>query len=216
MKIVNRAQFLALPPNTLFSKYSPCFFGELEIKGQTWGDCNDFLSQQVSDAIACTGSEDFSNKLEDAQESGDSLAMDFQCMGRDGCFDADQLFAVWEPADVAALIERLKPCCGAGIQEYGSEPIIHAGIEDCLPEGHPLAHETVRCEACDEQVHASNNETMQPWVEGGLGAFCLACFGSDPGNAVMHALPARDPAECAEFRDAVVSTMRQARGLGRL
>ncbi len=110
MKIVNRAQFLALPPNTLFSKYNPCFFGELEIKGETWDHCNDFLSQQVACAIACTGSQDFADKLEDAQELGVSLAMDFDCQGRDGCFDEDQLFAVWEPADVAALIERLTAC----------------------------------------------------------------------------------------------------------
>lgn len=110
MKIVNRAQFLALPPNTLFSKYSPFVFGELEIKGETWGHCNDFLSQQVAGAIACTGSQDFADMLEDAQELGVSLAMDFDCQGRDGCFDEDQLFAVWEAADVAALIERLTAC----------------------------------------------------------------------------------------------------------
>jgi hypothetical protein len=109
MKIVNRAQFLAMPPNTLFSKYTPCMFGPLEIKGETWG-CNDFLSQQVADAIACTGSEDFADKLEDAELSGATLVMDFDCLGRDGCFDEDQLFAVWESADVAALIARLKEC----------------------------------------------------------------------------------------------------------
>jgi hypothetical protein len=110
MKIVNRQHFLALPPNTLFSKYTPCVFGPLEIKGETWAHCNDFLSQQVADAIACSGSEDFSAKLEDAQELGASVAMDFNCLGRDGCFDEDQLFAVWESADVASLIDRLQQC----------------------------------------------------------------------------------------------------------
>jgi hypothetical protein len=33
--------------------------------------------------------------------------MDFDCQGRDGLFDAAQLFAVWEPQDVAVLIARL-------------------------------------------------------------------------------------------------------------
>jgi hypothetical protein len=34
--------------------------------------------------------------------------MDFACEGRDGCFESDdQMFAVWERADVEALIARL-------------------------------------------------------------------------------------------------------------
>jgi hypothetical protein len=108
MKIVNRATFLAMPANTLFSKYAPCYFEGLTIKGDTWG--NDFLTQQIADAIDSAGGGDFTNKLERAEELGESLAMDFDCMGRDGCFDDGQLFAVWEPDDVVALIERLKDC----------------------------------------------------------------------------------------------------------
>lgn len=107
MRIVDRKTFLAMPANTVFSKYEPCFFGPLEIKGDTWE--SDFLTQQIADAIACKGSSDFAAKLEDAQADGTSLTLDFDCMGRDGCFD-DELFAVWEPADVAGLIERLKEC----------------------------------------------------------------------------------------------------------
>lgn len=110
MRIINRKQFLALPPNTLYSKYRPCFFDPVEIKGETLGHGDDFLMQRIADAIDCNGSQDYSDKLFDAAELGESLAMDFDCLGRDGCFDADQLFAVWEPADVAALIERLKRC----------------------------------------------------------------------------------------------------------
>lgn len=33
--------------------------------------------------------------------------MDFDNEGRDGFFNREQLFAVWEPADVSALMERL-------------------------------------------------------------------------------------------------------------
>jgi hypothetical protein len=107
MKIVDRKTFLALPGEVLFSKYEPCFFGPLEIRGDVWAHCNDFLSRQVADAIECAGSNDFSNKLEDAEISGVSLPMDFEICGRDGCFDADQLFAVWEREDVLKLIDRL-------------------------------------------------------------------------------------------------------------
>lgn len=108
MKIVNRTQFLALPAQTLFSKYEPCCFGELEIKSDSLR--NDWLTQDIAGAIANNGSEDFASKLFDAEINGTSLPMDFDCLGRDGCFDEGQLFAVWEKADVEALIGRLIRC----------------------------------------------------------------------------------------------------------
>jgi hypothetical protein len=108
MKIVNRKTFTSLPANTLYSKYEPCFFGDLEIKGDTLDHCNDYCVQRISDAIKCSGSEEFGNLLDDAERGGGSLAMDFDCESRDGLFEDDQLFAVWEKRDVIALIDRLK------------------------------------------------------------------------------------------------------------
>lgn len=106
MRILNRTQFLALEGEVLFSKYSPCIFGDLEIKLCNAGS-NDFCTQQIADAIKCTGSTDFHNKLIYAAQNGTQLELDFDCGGRDGMFDNDQLFAVWEFADVKHLIYRL-------------------------------------------------------------------------------------------------------------
>lgn len=36
--------------------------------------------------------------------------MDLDSQGRDGLFVDDQLFAVWEDADVGQLVDRLKRC----------------------------------------------------------------------------------------------------------
>lgn len=108
MRIVNRKEFLALPSMTLYSKYAPCYFEDLQIKGETWP--HDFLTHQVADAIKCTSSENFSDKLFCAQETGCSLEMDWTCWGRDGCFDEDQLFAVWETDDLKGLIGMLSKC----------------------------------------------------------------------------------------------------------
>lgn len=110
MKIINLDQFLALPENTLFSKYAPCFFGELSIKGKSLNGTRDFCFQQIADAIKCTGSSNFSAKLFLAEQAGDSVEMDFNCQGRDGCFEDEQLFAVWELKDIQQLIERLVVC----------------------------------------------------------------------------------------------------------
>lgn len=108
MKIVNRAEFLALPAGTVFSKYSPQNFGDLAIKGNSWPDSGDFLYQDIACSIDASSSVDFGNKLEDAEEQGASIPMDFERLSRDGLFDDDQLFAVFERADVEALVVRLQ------------------------------------------------------------------------------------------------------------
>jgi hypothetical protein len=104
--IVERKTFLGLPSGTLYSKYEPCVFGPLEIKCDSLE--NDYICQSIADAIDCTGSDDYGEKLQAAEEYGSSLRMNFDCAGRDGCFDEGQLFAVWEEADVTALLERIK------------------------------------------------------------------------------------------------------------
>jgi hypothetical protein len=109
MKIVNLKTFRELPPNTVFAKYEPCVFNELQIKGDTW-ECDFLVTSNLADAIKCSGSGEFGELLDRAEKDGISLEMDFDTEGRDGCFEDDQLFAVWEKADVRALIERLKLC----------------------------------------------------------------------------------------------------------
>jgi hypothetical protein len=109
MKIVNRAQFLAMPANTVYAKYEPCSMGHLEIKGDSIGQI-DFFSQQITDAVGANDSSEFVGLLQESERTGASVPMDFNCMYRDGLFDEDQLFAVFETRDVEKLIERLKRC----------------------------------------------------------------------------------------------------------
>ena len=108
MKIVNLKTFRELPSNTVFSKYQPCIFDEIQIKGETWEV--DFLAQSIHDAIKCSRSKEYGELLLRAEKTGESVAFDFDCQERDGLFEDEQLFAVWEEADVRALIERLKLC----------------------------------------------------------------------------------------------------------
>jgi len=109
MRIVRRPEFLKMPPGTLYSKYKHCVFDDLQIKEETCGSGNDWIYQNVIDAIEFDSSEQFCDDLHAAAETGKSLRMDFDCLGRDGAFESDeQMFAVWERADVEALIERLQ------------------------------------------------------------------------------------------------------------
>ncbi|HTE41720.1 MAG TPA: hypothetical protein VK629_12885, partial [Steroidobacteraceae bacterium] len=107
MKIVNLEQFLATAVGTLFSKYERCAFDDFCIKGETISAV-DFYYQPIADAIKCNNSDEFFNILFRAEEVGESIEMVFNMESRDGCFEPKQLFAVLEPQDVVALIERLK------------------------------------------------------------------------------------------------------------
>lgn len=110
MKIVDRKTFLSLRAGTVYSKYAPCWFQAFEIKEESW--TNDFISQSVTDALPYDLDIDKECKLAETQD----VPMNFYCTMRDGCFDADQLFAVWSEADVKALIERLTEALADGYQ----------------------------------------------------------------------------------------------------
>jgi len=108
MKIVNRKTFLALPENTIFSKYDSYCFGNLCIKDETWS--NDFIFLSFHDAIKNESSSEFFDILKEKSKTGEHIEMDFESYGRDGFFDEDQLFAIWEKEDIVNLIEILKRC----------------------------------------------------------------------------------------------------------
>ena len=105
MKIVNKNTFLQMPNNTVYSKYKPYIFGELCIKGKTVE--NDFYYQEISSAQLCDYGTYF-DALFFAERDEISFTFDFNCEGRDAMLDEHQLFAVWEQADVLALIARLQ------------------------------------------------------------------------------------------------------------
>jgi hypothetical protein len=111
MKIVKRVDFVKFPPNTLYSEYEPCVFGELLIKGDTLESFNDWFYQDIVSSIDSQDIGEFFNNLQDSEYNGTSIGMDFDCQSRDGCFDKDdRLYAVWEPQDVQHLVNRLQRC----------------------------------------------------------------------------------------------------------
>lgn len=108
MKIVNRKEFLKLPSNTLYSKYKPCCFGELSIKYETGP--YDFYCNSLNDVTFGSSSDETYDKLLEIQDSGESIPIDLNCIGRDGLFEEDQLFAVYDNNDVEHIINKLKEC----------------------------------------------------------------------------------------------------------
>lgn len=105
MKIINRSAFLSLPDETLFFKVSKFGYTELSIKGRTVGD--DFYVQSLKELNA---DESIIDTYYTSAETKTSFNLDLDIQSRDGMFDKDQMFAIYEPVDVTQLINRLLRC----------------------------------------------------------------------------------------------------------
>lgn len=99
MKLVNRQQFLALPRGTIYAMGKPWYFDGLQIKGDTCG--NDWFYNNLC-WIEADNSEQAIERLERMLQNGDSFPME-QAESRDGSFDNDALFLIFEIGDLLDL-----------------------------------------------------------------------------------------------------------------
>lgn len=117
MRIVDRATFLAMPAGTIFTKFKPIMFDDLCRKEDSLhsftGEYSDFVYTSLTDQIDAHDSGEYLDKLSEAGkaavDSGTStdLPLEFDCTMRDGEFDNDQLFCVWDKNDIKGLIAAL-------------------------------------------------------------------------------------------------------------
>lgn len=106
MRIYTRQEFMRLPEGTLFSKGKPIHFSRLMAKGETlFTDdiANDFCCLELLDWES-SGTDDWEERFDGMLERRESYPMN-DLWGRDGYFDEDDLFLVFEPADLDALSE---------------------------------------------------------------------------------------------------------------
>jgi hypothetical protein len=112
MKILNLEQFLQMRPGTVFAKYAPAYFEDICIKGDSL-ETRDFINVALL-SVRANSSDELDGILEDAEMNGSEFALDLDFWGRDGCFERDQLFAVYEREDVEQLISKLNACLTEG------------------------------------------------------------------------------------------------------
>lgn len=95
MKLVNLSDFIKLPPGTIYKKTSN---SELEIKGD-WvsEDGRDWSSTQF--AANCDQDQDTHIGL----MIGESYPIHTEMYGRDGCFESDAEFLIYEKWDLEQL-----------------------------------------------------------------------------------------------------------------
>jgi hypothetical protein len=107
MKILNRKQFLKTPRNTLWSYYEPCCFRELNIKTSNDKDWeNDFVYYGLIAEFNTKNSNEFVEICE-RMELGESVPQSFEETTREGMFEDEQLFLVYEKEDIKGLIKTL-------------------------------------------------------------------------------------------------------------
>lgn len=107
MRIVSRKEFLKLPPGTLYQQCREKWaFGDMHVKYDSLifdesGD-GDFVCAAFT-SIEADSSEQLFDRMEDMCDNGASYPLELDCAGRDGLFERDALFMVYEKADVEAL-----------------------------------------------------------------------------------------------------------------
>lgn len=105
MRIVSREELLTLPAGLLIAELDQ--YGnasEFRIFGGKYAD-NDFLIRTITDPQADSGDDSY-NKRKDMRVNGTSYPVN-EDYGREGLFEEDQHFLIYEPADIASIMREL-------------------------------------------------------------------------------------------------------------
>lgn len=106
MKIINRKQFLEIPEGTIYSKFDPYIIDGLYIKNESLG--NDWYYQDLINSIECNDSGEYTDKLFKARDDPKyELRQDYNVNQRDGLFNEEQLFLIYDKDDAMKLIITL-------------------------------------------------------------------------------------------------------------
>ncbi|MEP3245154.1 MAG: hypothetical protein ABJN40_13410 [Sneathiella sp.] len=99
MKLYNRAEFLKLPKGTIYAKGEEWAFDSLAVKGESLK--NDWWYFDPS-GIEVNDSGEMIDRFENMKRIGTSYPMD-DCFYRDGMFEENDLFMVFELDDLVRL-----------------------------------------------------------------------------------------------------------------
>lgn len=106
MRIVNRKEFLAMPEGTVYCKYGDIYFGDLSIKYRSL--TNDWIYQVIGDFDDAQNSEEMFDKL-GQMKADSSVLFPLNCdtTMRDGLYEDEQMFVVYDNKDVMRMINLL-------------------------------------------------------------------------------------------------------------
>jgi len=109
MKIVSKREFLSLPSGTIFShlnEYNE--FNNLFKKGESLD--NDFYEQSLIDELGFPAGDsgvDTHHYFEQKIKDGTDFRIDFNCEGRDGLFEKNPQYVIYDKIDIYNLIKAI-------------------------------------------------------------------------------------------------------------
>lgn len=110
MKIFNRKDFLQLPANTAYVKYSEkCGLSELieiKVSGPHDGWGNDWITNDLAVFVE----EPYRDVFTDFSEVTDTFRFAIDQTSRDGLFEENEMYAVFDNEDIERVINKLKSC----------------------------------------------------------------------------------------------------------
>ena len=132
MRVYRRAEFLKLPPGTLFCRGKPWAWEELSVKGENTG--KDFTMRGLQ-WIEDESSADATETLDRMLEEGISAPLQTS-YGRDGRFEDGDLFLVYELADLHQLHHIIDAAIGVAkdIEYLATDVLAGIGEADVPPQ----------------------------------------------------------------------------------
>lgn len=106
MYIIGLTEFRQLPAGIMFAKCARCYIGSPEIKGDTID--YDFYSTSLTDNIEIQRSSDEIFEIfENAIINKSHFKLEFDSICRDGLYEDEQLFAIYELEDIIKFMLAL-------------------------------------------------------------------------------------------------------------
>jgi hypothetical protein len=105
MRIVRRPEFLGLPAGTIYCaarSAEDCDFGVMHVKADTL-DYNDFVCLALN-GIEAHDSDELMARMDAMLEAGASYPLE-ESFGRDGCFHDNEIYLIYERADLERIID---------------------------------------------------------------------------------------------------------------
>lgn len=103
MKIINREEFLKLPDGTVYCKGKRWYWEQIAVKSASYD--NDWRYLQL-DQVPARDSGEWIENQERMLETGESMPIQITDT-RDGSFDMEEIFLVYEEADLKVLREYI-------------------------------------------------------------------------------------------------------------
>lgn len=112
MRVINKQQFYELPSGSVYSMYEPINLYGLKIKGNTirHQDNNipfDYTYIDLIGNVKYDNSGEFFDLMNGLVIGETSFPLDFECHQRDGMFEPEEMFCIYEKADLIGLINKL-------------------------------------------------------------------------------------------------------------